>query len=83
MPLCVSAAAGCTTTLPATCYWLRYVPKLCARTKRCVALHLRSASKVIESTRSGGLVHRFPRLVCPWHTLGALGRLQLLCSFVY
>ena len=39
-------------------------------------LHLRSASKVIDLTRSSGRVHRVPRLVCPWHTLGELRRSQ-------
>ena len=39
-------------------------------------MHLRSACKVIDLTRSGGRVHRVPRLVRPWHTLGELGRSQ-------
>ena len=29
-----------------------------------------------DLTRSGGRVHRVPRLVRPWHTLGELGRSQ-------
>ena len=30
----------------------------------------------IVLTRSSGRVHRVPRLVCPWHILGELGRSQ-------
>ena len=32
---------------------------------------------MIDLTRSGGRVHRVPRLVRPWHTLCELGRSQL------
>ena len=39
-------------------------------------LHLRSACKVIDLTRSSGRMHRVPRLVCPWHTLGELRQSQ-------
>ena len=34
----------------------------------------------IHLTRSGGRVHRFPRLVRPWHTLGELRRSQFRVS---
>ena len=80
MLLCVlfipkSAAAGCTSTMTSTLL-ARYQPHAIGYALGQDVLHRRSASKVIDLTRSSGRVHRVPRLVCPWHTLCELGRSQ-------